>query len=393
MGAWLLAMNTPLLATLGFALSSVVLSVAAAATSDYHVYFGTYTNGASKGIYRARLEGASGRLSELQLAVEARDPAFLAVHPQGKFLYALDERSDPKRDSTPVGISAYALDAGSGRLTLLNQQSAGASGPCHLAVDHTGRVVLVANYAGGGSASLPIRADGSLGEPASVVAHSGRSVNPARQTAPHAHAIVVAPDNRFALVPDLGIDRVVVYQLDAARARLTLQPAGDALLPPGAGPRHLAFHPSGRFVYVINELQCTMAVYRWDAAVGALREVAIVSTLPAGTRVEPGYSTAEVVAHPSGKFLFGSNRGHNTIVTFAIDATTGWLTPVAHTSTQGKTPRHFAVDPSGRWLLAENQDSGTVVVFGIDASSGRLTPTGQVLEVPAPVCAVFAPMR
>ena len=386
-------MNTPLLAALGLALSGAVGSVVTAASADYHVYFGTYTNGAGKGIYRARLEGASGRLSELQLAVEARDPAFLAVHPQGKVLYALDERSDPKRDSSPAGISAYALDPGSGRLTLLNQQSAGAAGPCHLAVDQTGRAVLVANYAGGGAAALPIRADGSVGEPSSVVPHVGRSVNSSRQTAPHAHAIVVSPDNRFALVPDLGIDRVVVYQLDAARAVLTPQPAGDALLPPGSGPRHLAFHPSGRFVYVINELFCTMAAYRWDAKAGILQETAIVSTLPAGVRVEPGYSTAEVVAHPSGKFLFGSNRGHNSIVTFAIEAATGWLSPVAHASTQGKTPRHFAVDPSGRWLLAENQDSGTVVVFGIDAASGRLTPTGQVLEVPSPVCAVFVPMK
>lgn len=386
-------MKPPLLAFLGLALSGAVQSALAAASSDYHVYFGTYTQGAGKGIYRARLEGASGRLSELQLAVEARDPAFLAVHPQGKFLYAIDERSDPKRDAAPAGISAYAIDAGSGRLTLLNQQSAGAAGPCHLAVDQSGRAVLVANYAGGGAAALPIRADGSVGAPASVVAHTGRSVNPTRQTAPHAHAIVVSPDNRYALVPDLGIDRVVVYRLDAARAVLTPQPSGDALLPPGAGPRHLAFHPSGKFVYVINELQCTLAVYRWEAAVGALREIAIVSTLPAGTKVEPGYSTAEVVAHPSGNFLFGSNRGHNTIVTFAVDAVTGWLTPVAHAATQGKTPRHFAVDPSGRWLLAENQDSGTVVVFSIDATTGRLTPTGQTLEVPAPVCAVFVPIR
>ena len=385
---WLAVMNTPLLATLGLA-----LSVASSANADSHVYFGTYTNGAGKGIYRARLETATGRLSELQLAVEARDPAFLAVHPNGKFLYAIDERSDPKRDSTPAGISAYALDPTSGRLTLLNRQSAGASGPCHLAVDHTGRAVLVANYACGGAAALPIRADGSVGEPASVVPHAGRSVNPARQTAPHAHAIVVAPDNRFALVPDLGIDRVVVYQLDAARAMLTPQPAGDALLPAGSGPRHLAFHPSGRFVYVINELFCTMAAYRWDAKDGRLQEAAIVSTLPAGTKVEPGYSTAEVVAHTSGKFLFGSNRGHDTIVTFAVDANTGWLTPVAHASTQGKTPRHFGVDPSGRWLLAENQDSGTVVVFAIDAATGRLTPTGQTVEVPAPVCAVFVPIK
>jgi 6-phosphogluconolactonase len=386
-------MNTPLLAMLGLALSVVAGSAAPAVPSDYYVYFGTYTNGAGKGIYRARLEGASGRLSELQLAVEARDPAFLAVHPNGKFLYAIDERADPRRDAAPAGISAYAVEPATGRLTLLNRESAGAAGPCHLAVDHSGRSVLVANYAGGGSAALPIRADGSVGAPASVVPHAGRSVNAARQTAPHAHEIVVSPDNRFALVPDLGIDRVVVYRLDAAKASLAPQPAGDALLPAGSGPRHLAFHPAGRFVYVINELFCTMAAYRWEADAGALREVGIVSTLPAGTKVEPGYSTAEVVAHPSGKFLFGSNRGHNTIVTFAVDPANGWLTPVAHASTQGKTPRHFAVDPAGRWLLAENQDSGTVVVFAIDPATGRLTPTGQTLELPAPVCAVFVPLK
>lgn len=376
------------------------LSVALAATAlaatppkEYFVYFGTYTNNAkSKGIYRATLDVASGKLSAAAVAAECGDPAFLAVHPNGKFLYAIDERADPVK--TPGrGVSAYALDARSGALTLLNQQSVGGSGPCHLSVDATGKCVLVANYGGGSIAALPIGADGQLGSAVSVIQHAGSSVNPARQKEPHAHAIEVSPDNRFALVPDLGLDKVMIYKLDAAKAALTANEPAFAPLPPGSGPRHLAFHPNGRFVYVINELTCTMSVFAYDARRGALSDVQNISTLPPGETVQRGQSTAEVIAHPSGKFLFGSNRGHNTIVVYAVDAATGKLTLVEHQSTQGRNPRHFAVDPTGAWLLAENQGSDTVVIFRIDPKTGKLTPTGQSLEVPVPVSAVFVPVK
>lgn len=368
-------------------------AVAATPPKEFFVYFGTYTNNAkSKGIYRAKLEVASGKLSAAEVAAECDDPAFLAVHPNGKFLYAIDERAHPAK--TPGrGVSAYAIEAKTGALTLLNQQGVGGPGPCHLSVDGTGKCVVVANYGGGSVAALPIGADGRLAPAVSVIQHSGSSVNPARQKEPHAHAIEVSPDNRFALVPDLGLDKVMIYKLDAAKSTLTAHVPAFAALPPGSGPRHLAFHPQGKFVYVINELTCTMSVFAYDAGRGALTDVQVISTLPPGETVQRGQSTAEVMAHPSGKFLFGSNRGHNTIVVYAVDGATGKLTLVEHQSTQGKTPRHFAVDPTGAWLLAENQGSDTVVVFRIDPQSGKLTPTGQVLDVPAPVSAVFVPVK
>jgi 6-phosphogluconolactonase len=355
---------------------------------EYFVYFGTYTKAKSKGIYRSRLETATGRLSPAELAAESKDPAFLAVHPTEGFLYAINESTDPVK--TPgQGVSAYSLNGRTGELALLNQQSAAGAGPCHLTVDPDGKSVLVANYGGGSVAVLPLSADGRLGASAAFVQHTGSSVHPTRQTAPHAHGIYVAPGKRFALSPDLGIDRVLVYRLDAGKSSLTPHTPPSAAVAPGAGPRHLDFHPTGKFVYVINELQCTMSVFSFDARRGELQELQTLSTLPPGETVQPGMSTAEVVAHPGGRFVYGSNRGHNSIVVYTVEAASGRLTYVENTPTQGKTPRHFAVDPTGRWLLAENQGSDNVVVFRIDGESGRLTPTGQILDVPAPVCAVF----
>jgi 6-phosphogluconolactonase len=359
---------------------------------EYFVYFGTYTKAKSKGIYRARLDVATGKLSPAELAAESKDPSFLAVHPRENFHYAIDEGADPVNAPTR-GVRAYALDARSGALTFLNEQSSGSPGPCHLTVDHTGKCVLVANYSGGSVAVLPLSADGRLSAPATVVQHTGSSVNPSRQKAPHAHEIVVAPDNRFALSPDLGVDKVLIYRLDAAKAALVANTPPAASLPPGSGPRHLAFHPGGKFAYVISEMLCTMTVFSYDGQRGVLKDVQSISTLPPGESVRTGFSTAEVIAHPGGKFLYGSNRGHDSIVVYAIEPTSGRLTYVENQSTKGKTPRHFAIDPTGNWLLAENQDSDTVVVFRIDSRTGRLTTTEQILDVPAPVCAVFVRAR
>jgi 6-phosphogluconolactonase len=256
-------------------------------------------------------------------------------------------------------------------------------------VDRDGRALVVANYSGGSVAAIALQPDGRLGALGTVVQHSGSSVNPARQKGPHAHVVTVAPGNRHVLCADLGLDQVLVYQFDAATATLRANEPAFVRLPPGSGPRHLAFHPGGRTLYAINELLCTMAVFDFDAARGGLKEVQLVSTLPPGESVQPGFSTAEVAVHPGGRFLYGSNRGHNTIVVYAIDSSTGRIRHVANTPTEGKTPRHFALDPSGAWLLAENQDSDTVVVFRIDPDTGALTPTGQSLTVPSPVCAVF----
>ncbi|MSU51146.1 MAG: lactonase family protein [Opitutus sp.] len=372
----------------GVVLSATAFAAGPPAAKEYSVYFGTYTGPNSKGIYRARLDVATGKLSPAELAVECQDPSFLSVHPNGKFLYAIDERSSPEK--TPGrGVSGYAIEARAGALTLLNQQEVGGPGPCHLMVDHEGKALLVANYSGGSVAALPLSADGRIGVATTVTQHTGSSINPARQKEPHAHVIIVSPDNRFTLCADLGLDKVMVYRLDAAKALLTPNTPAFAPVLAGSGPRHLTFHPGGKFVYVINELLCTIAGFRYDAAKGTLSELQTVSTLPPGETVKPGMSTAEIAAHPGGKFIFGSNRGHNSIAVFGVDPATGRLTYVENQPTQGKTPRHFGVDPTGTWLLAENQHSDTVVVFRIDAKSGQLTPTGQSIDVPAPVSAVF----
>lgn len=367
---------------------------AAAAPKEFFVYFGTYTNAktASEGIYRSRLDVATGALSPAELAAPAKDPAWLALHPDGRFLYALDESADSRR--TPgKGLAAYALDPATGALILLNEQDTGSSGSCHLAVDATGRALLVANYGGGGVSSVALQPDGRLGPVVSIILHTGSSANRARQNAPHAHAVVISPDNRFAYVPDLGIDQVVAYRLDPAHAKLAPLTEAPVKLPPGSGPRHLAFHPNAPFAYVISELLCTMTAYRYDIAQGTLSPFQTISTLPPGESIPEGTSTAEVQVHPNGRFLYGSNRGANTLVVYAVDSATGKLTHIENVSTRGKTPRHFALDPTGTWLLAENQDSNTVAVFRVDPATGRLTPTGPLVTVPAPVCAVFVPVR
>lgn len=371
-----------------------VLPTLTAAPKEFIVYFGTYTNAKteSKGIYRSRLDVATGRLSPAELATPAKDPAFLALHPHGQFLYAIDESSDPKTTPT-AGLSAYALTAATGELKLLNQQSAGDSGPCHLVVDATGKALLVANYGGGSTSAVSLQPDGRLGALGSVIKHTGSSINSDRQKSPHAHGVNLSPDNRFALIPDLGIDSVLSYAFDPAAAKLKPNSVlAGTTLKPGSGPRHLAFHPDGKFAYVINELLCTVVVMSYNVPTGALTPVQTISTLPPGQGIPPGTSTAEIQVHPNGRFLYGSNRGANTLVIYAISPTSGQLTYVESISTLGKTPRHFALDPTGTWLLAENQDSSTVAIFRVDPKSGRLTPTGQLIPVPAPVCAVFVPV-
>jgi 6-phosphogluconolactonase len=346
------------------------------------VYFGTYTDTKSKGIYLSRFDPATGRLSAPELAAVTRNPTFLAVHPNGRYLYAANEVSDAS------AVSAFALDTNTGKLTLLNQQTSGGSGACHISVDATGKCLLVANYNSGSIAALPIHPDGSLGEATTTIQHTGSSVNPARQAGPHAHFILPSPDNRFALNCDLGLDKVFVYRLDADAAKLSPADPPFATIAPGAGPRHLTFSPDGKFVYVINELASTISVFTYDTPRAAMTEVQIVSTLP---KDFSGNSTAaEIATHPSGKFLYGSNRGHDSIALFAVDQKSGKLTFVEHQSTQGQTPRHFAIDPTGRWLFAENQASDSVIVFAINPDTGKLKPTGQSVSLGSPVCAVFA---
>lgn len=369
-----------------FAVALLLLWLAPAAAEAQLVYFGTYTGAKSKGIYVSRLDPATGRLSAPELAAETTNPSFLAIHPGARFIYAVGETDDGQGKGNGV-VSAFAIEAKTGKLTLVNRQSSGGGGPCHLAVDAKGKCILTANYGSGSIAALPIRADGSLGVPTTTIQHTGSSVNPQRQAGPHAHFICPSPDDRFALACDLGLDRVIAYQLDPNVARLTPAKPGFATVAPGAGPRHLAFSPDGNFVYVINEKISSVTVFRYEAKTAAMIEVQTLSTLPKDSATTS--YCAEIAMHPTGKFLYGSNRGHDSIAVFAVDQKSGKLTSLEYPSTQGKTPRHFAIDPTGRWLLAENQGSDSVGVFSIDTATGQLKPTGQTVAVGSPVCAVF----
>ncbi len=355
---------------------------------QFLVYIGTYTRQKSKGIYVYRFDAGSGKLDPIGLAAETANPSFLAVHPSRKFLYAVGEMYGPQKGGA---VSAFRIDAGTGQLTLLNSVSTRGAGPCHLMVDKTGKCLVAVNYGSGSVASFPVKEDGSLGEASGFVQHAGSSVDPKRQQGPHAHSVNVSPDNRFAVVADLGLDQVLVYRLDPAKAMIEANDPPFVKVNPGAGPRHFTFHPGGKFAYVINEIKSTVTAFSWEAARGAFKEIETVSTLPQDfTGVN---HTAEVQAHPSGRFLYGSNRGHNSIAVFAIDTRKGTLTPVERVPTQGKTPRNFGIDPTGSWLIAAHQDSDSLVVFRIDKKTGKLTPTGQQLEVGAPVCVKFLPLK
>ena len=345
------------------------------------VYFGTYTGAQSQGIYVSRFDSATGTLSAPHLAAETRNPAFLAVSPDEHHLYAVSEMSKTG------AVSAFAINDKTGRLTLLNQQFSGGGGPCHLAVDATGKCLLVANYGSGSIAALPIHADGSLGAATTTLQHSGSGANPQRQAGPHAHFSLPSPDNRFTLDCDLGLDKVFINHLDAPAARLTANDPPFARVAPGSGPRHFVFSPDGKFVCLINEMGGTITVFRYAATNAAMTWVQTISTLPKD--FSTNNTCAEIALHPNGRFLYGSNRGHDSIAVFALDQKTGRLTLVEHQSTLGRTPRHFAIDPAGRWLLAENQASDSVVVFAIDPDTGKLKPTGQSITIGAPVCGVF----
>lgn len=357
------------------------------------VFVGTYTRRESpvaeraEGIYVYRLDPASGRLSLATTAAGLTNPSFLALSPDRRFLYAVNEVSEDGGE--PGGaVSAFAVDAETGTLTRLNHQSTRGAGPCHLSVDATGRFVLVANYSGGSVAMLPIDDDGSLRPASDFHQHTGSSVNERRQKEPHGHSITLTPDNRFALACDLGLDKVLVYRLDRETGKLVPNSPPAASTHPGAGPRHLDIHPSGRFVYVINELDSTMTAFRYDSTGGTLTEIHHLTTLPEdydGTSY-----CADVHVAPSGRFVYGSNRGHDSIVIFAIDQDSGRLTLVGHEPTRGSTPRNFALDPTGTYLFAANQSSDTIVVFRIDQSTGQLTATGDVVETPSPVCLKIA---
>ena len=356
------------------------------------VYIGTYTGAKSKGIYVSRLDLSSGTLSAPELAGESANPSFLAVHPTRDLLYAVNEIGN--YEGKPSGsVSAFTINRETGALTALNRQPSVGGGPAHLIVDHGGRNVLVANYGGGSVAVLPIGPDGALKPASAFIQHTGSSVNPDRQKAPHAHSVNVDAGDRFAYVADLGLDKVMIYRLDAAKGSLVPNDPPFASTQPGAGPRHLALQPSGRFAYVINEMLNSVTAFARDHERGGLTAMQTISTLPADQKPLPNYSTAEVLVHPSGKFLYGSNRGHDSIAVFTIDPTSWRLTFVETQPTEGSTPRGFGIDPTGAYLLAGNQRSDSVVVFRINQETGRLTPTGSKIEVGAPVSVKFVAGR
>lgn len=359
-------------------LALLATMTAALSAAEVPFYVGTYTKpGGSQGIYRFRLNSETGALMADGLVAETKSPSFLAQHPGGKTLFAVNEADGG-------GVSAFAIEA-DGKLRALNTESARGAGPCHLTVDPAGKNVFVANYGGGSFAALPIKADGSLGAATGFVQHQGSSIDPKRQKEPHGHAIYPDAAGRFVYTCDLGTDRIDIYKLDAEKGTLTPHEPAFALVPPGSGPRHLALH--GGYAYVINEMLNTITAFKHNAAAGTLEPMQNIATLPAD--FSGNSSTAEIFVHPNGKFVYGSNRGHDSIAVFAIDAATGKLSFVEHELTQGKAPRNFALDPSGRWLIAANQGTDNLVVFKVDGATGKLEPAGQTAKVGAPVCVLF----
>ena len=376
-----------------FIVSVLLLTVLAAAhiawsaDAGRRVWIGTYTEGTkSKGIYTALFDEQTGALPALTVAAETPNPSFLALHPNGKYLYAVNETHDGPGNSGMV--TAFAIDPATGRLTKINEQPSRGADPCHLAVDATGQYLVVANYTGGNFVIFPLSEDGHLAAASSALTNRGVGPNHERQDGPHAHDVVFDAANRFLIAVDLGLDQLFVYRFDPAQGTFTFGEPASARVPPGSGPRHFAFHPDGRHAYSINELDNTVTALEWDPSAGKLTADASVSTLPAGFTGEN--STAEIEVDSRGRFLYGSNRGHDSIAVFRINPASGAVTLIAHTLTRGKEPRHFALDPTGRWLVAANQNSNTLAVFRVDQTAGTLSPVGDLVSVGSPVCVLFA---
>jgi 6-phosphogluconolactonase len=374
------------------AVAAAALSPSSSRAADespaaYWVYFGTYTGKKdtdSKGIYRSRMDAATGKLSEPELAAEMGSPSFLAVHPSGKFLYAVGEGGG--KDGGPV--VAFALDSRTGGLTKLNEGLSGGPGPCHISVSPDGRFAVAANYTGGSCAFFKIGDDGKIANRTAFVQHKGTSANPQRQKEPHAHCGFFDPTSRFALVVDLGIDRVKVFSLDPKDGGVSNDEAKDVKTPPGAGPRHVAIAPDGKFAYVCGELDSTVNVIKLDLPVGKNEVVQTLSTLPMPVK---GNSTAECILNPSGNYVYVSNRGHNSVAVFAVGADRK-LTAAGHITGDIKTPRNFNIDPSGKWMLIASQDGGKVGVWELDPKTGLGKETGSTVKVSRPVCVKFVPV-
>jgi 6-phosphogluconolactonase len=361
-----------------------VLGCASGQSADYFVYAGTFTTSTSKGIYAYRFDSTTGHLSSLGLVAESTNPAFLIESANHRFLYAANERGTNSNT-----VSAYSINRNNGMLTFLNSVSAKGAAPCHIAIDRTQKWIAVANYDGGNVAVLPVRPDGRLGEATSVDQHKGSGPNP-RQKGPHAHSVLFSPDNRFLFNADLGLDQVFVYRFNADAGSITPNNPPFAKVTPGTGPRHLAFHPNGKVLYAISEIGNHVTAFHFDPSAGTLVEFQSIATLPKD--FTGNSTTAEIAVSQTGNVLYGSNRGHDSIVVFSIDKSNFTLSPIEWCPTQGRTPRNFTLDPSGAFMIVANQDTNNVVVYRVDSQTGRLKPTGQVLnDAPMPVSILFVP--
>jgi 6-phosphogluconolactonase len=370
--------------------AAIFSAVEASATDQYFAYIGTYTEegSASKGIYVYRFDAQSGKMTSLGLAAQSVNPSFLAIHPNQKFVYAVNEVGNYQGKKSG-GVSAFAIDRTTGKLKFLNEVASGGADPCYITVDQTGKYVLVANYTGGSIASFPILEDGRLGQASAFIQHEGHGTNPKRQEGPHAHSIDLSPDNRFAIVDDLGLDETLIYKFSETNGSLTLNQPPFVKADRGAGPRHFTFSPNGEFGYVLDEMGSKIAAFGYNN--GTLSPLQTISSLPKDFSGEN--EAAEIEVAPSGKFLYASNRGHDSIAVFAIDPANGTLTLIEYAKTQGSSPRNFAIDPTGALLLAANEKSDDIVVFRIDQQTGRLKPTGTTLDIAQPVCIKFVPVE
>jgi 6-phosphogluconolactonase len=362
--------------------------------NEHLVYVGTYTEkihfgtgqifeGKGEGIHIYKMDPTTGALKPHYTAKEIKNPSYLAIHPNRRFLYAVNELKEHNGEATGT-LSAFTLDPGNGQLRFINKVVTHGTDPCHVTVDKTGRYALVANFASGSVAVLPIRPDGGLKAASDVLQHEGSSLDPVRQSGPHAHSVILDASNRFAYIPDLGLDRLMIYRFDAGRGKLRAHGQPWLETKPGAGPRHFVFHPGNCYAYLINELDSTILSLGYNRERGTVHEIQTAAALPDSFT---GRNTcADIRVDPSGRFLYGSNRGHDSIVIYRIDDSNGKLALIAHESTRGRTPRNFIIDPTGTFLFAANQDSDSIVQFGIDQQSGRLTHSGQVTTAPTPVC-------
>jgi 6-phosphogluconolactonase len=377
-------------ALLGALLLSTIFSAAAPTDRPgrYLFYVGTYTEegSKSKGIYAYRYDATTSEITPLGLAAETTNPSWVTLHPNGRFLYAVNDVGNYTGPNSG-GVSAFSVDHATGKLTFLNEVASRGADPCYIIVDKAGKYVLVANYTGGSVAVFPVLADGKLGEASAFVQHTGHGTNPERQEGPHPHSIDLSPNNHFAMVDDLGLDELLVYKFDSGKGSLTPNDPPFAKLDAGAGPRHFVLRPDGKFAYVVAEMGHTVTVFSNDPASGKLEPLQTVTTLP---KDFTGHNDdAEIQVHPSGRFLYASNRGDDSIAIYAIDKDKGTLTQVGVVHTGGKEPRSFEIDPTGNLLFAANQKSDNIVVFRIDPNTGQLRPTGKVLEVGSPVCVKF----